>query len=131
MAKRDKNATLIITVLSVVAFLISYSYLSSIYKSYEVQIQEKNLKKEIITIEDENNRIKKQLDYITTPSFIEREAKRELGLKKPGEKVYIIKDNTNIISTDEKENSLFWEKLSGPERWLHFFIKTKENEKSY
>ena len=122
MPKKDKKLSTFVTILSFFALLLSYSYIASIYKSYEVEIQEQNLQTDITRLQKENERMLKQLDYITTPSFIEREAKRELNLKKPGEDVLIVKSDKNLIKTEIPKEEIAWQNLSNPERWLKYFL---------
>lgn len=59
----------------------------------------------------ENLELKKQLDEVKTPEFIEREARNKLGMSKPGEVVVILPKDLGLKkSTDEERDIPNWKK---------------------
>ena len=70
--------------------------------SYQSFKRTKAINQEIHALEDQANRIKQEnvtlrekIEYFSSDSFAEREAKEKLGLKKSGEQVVIIKSVPN------------------------------------
>ncbi|MBZ9578371.1 septum formation initiator family protein [Patescibacteria group bacterium] len=73
------------------------------------------LEKEIQILELKNEELKAGVDQSLTESYLEKEARERLGLKKPGEEVVVIKKiETQEPEEVEQEKSLWdkiWEKL--------------------
>ncbi|MBZ9569821.1 septum formation initiator family protein [Patescibacteria group bacterium] len=69
------------------------------------------LEKEIQILEGKNEELKAGVDQSLTESYLEKEARERLGLKKPGEEVVAIKKiETQEPEEIEQEKSL-WEKV--------------------
>lgn len=71
---------------------------------------------------DEQEKLKKEEEYVASPYYLEKVARDELGLAKPGERVVIIPTNqqTNVTTKTEKSEDVekpnwqkWWEVLSG------------------
>jgi cell division protein FtsB len=103
------------------------------YKHYKISQEVKNLKQEIEKIEDKKMQTKKLIQYLKTESFQERQARLELGMKKPDEKVVIlsnalkkIENKNNVMNInfenkkDVEENN---QKIINPIRWWMYFSK--------
>lgn len=89
-----------------------------------------SLKKEIEDLEKDNQEFSRLIEYFNSSSFVEKEAREKLGLKKDGEKVVAVlenndykKDGNNQIVEKNIENkkSIFLPKL-----WKDYFFKIKK-----
>ncbi|OGC81123.1 MAG: hypothetical protein A2788_00855 [Candidatus Abawacabacteria bacterium RIFCSPHIGHO2_01_FULL_46_8] len=122
-----KQATLkvVITVGLILAIYILFAYLQNIYKAYQIDLQIEGLQDELIVINDENNKLKRSLEYLKTPAFREKSAKEQLNLKREGEEVIILKrpaeaaDDGEIL-TPRKPADL--QKLPNHLAWLTYFF---------
>ncbi len=101
--------------------------------------QQKMLAKEIKELETETERIggknkdlSELLNYLESDSFTEKEARLNLDLKKPGEKVVIIKDSNPGATSAQSSSSVFnipgLDKTtaaakSNPRKWLEYFFR--------
>lgn len=97
--------------LALVIFLIVSSFrINRRRKELISQIQA--LEKEIQILGEKNRELKAGVDETLTESYLEKEARERLGLKKPGEEVVAIKKITpeEESKETEKEKNL-WEKI--------------------
>ncbi|MCU0679807.1 MAG: septum formation initiator family protein [Planctomycetes bacterium] len=78
------------------------------------------MKKDINSFTEENNNLKEIVGYLESSQAVEEQARLNLGLKKEGEQVVIIKDerNNNINETIKNQE----ENLNNPERWFRYFF---------
>ncbi|PIR92077.1 hypothetical protein COU01_03730 [Candidatus Falkowbacteria bacterium CG10_big_fil_rev_8_21_14_0_10_44_15] len=100
--------------------------------------QQRALNKEIRELEAEAERIDNKnkdlgelLNYLQSDGFAEKEARLNLDLKKPGEKVVIVKDAARLPTAPEQSKSVFnipgldkniTETKSNPRKWLDYFF---------
>jgi len=98
----------------------------ALWQSYRINQEIVQLKAEIIQIENENVQLKNLIAYLKTESFREKEARRKLGYKKPGEQVVAIPQdnfmytdpgNTKAEPTPESQPS-----LSNPQKWWEYIL---------
>ncbi|MDX1607916.1 MAG: septum formation initiator family protein [Candidatus Spechtbacterales bacterium] len=81
------------------------------------------LKADVAALEEENMRIREEVDSFSDPSTIDKEARERLNLKKEGEKVVVIlpsekDDPQESVAVEEKnEQKNIWDKLKA---WLGF-----------
>jgi len=105
------------------------------YRKYELAKEIKGLEIEIEQLQGKNQQMADLMDYFKKESYLEKEARLKLNLRKPGEKVVIISDDqsqdidinqesiqenidsnsSNIDSLQHKQESNFWK------WWEHFF----------
>lgn len=75
-------------------FFLLVLLVSSLWKLFEKrqEIGEhvKGMEERVVKLRRENEEMEKVLTQAATPSFIEKEARRKLDMKKPGEKMVII-----------------------------------------
>ena len=65
------------------------------------------LQKEVDRVENKNEDLRGLIDYLNSDSFAEKEARLNLDLRKPGEKVVIVKSGDNSAAVEEKTKSVF------------------------
>lgn len=103
------------------------------YKHYKISQEIGNLKQEIKDLEDKKTQTKKLIQYLKTESFQERQARLELSMKKPDEKVVIlpnvsdeIKDINEFMDINFEKNKKIEEdnqKIINPIRWWKYFLR--------
>jgi cell division protein FtsB len=76
-------------------FLIFTAWISvrmgiSVYETWKKQDILKERQKELANIENENKRLKRELEDVQSPDFIDKEARNSLGLVKPGEVIVLM-----------------------------------------
>lgn len=110
---------------TLLALALLVMILIPVYKNYQ---ERKAINKEIAEIEKErkelensNKELRQMLDYLESEESLEAQARLNLGLKRPGEEVVVIKtesdkqEEVNNIN-NKKEN------LSNPQIWFRYFF---------
>jgi len=98
----------------------------ALWQNYQINQEIAQLKIEIIQLESGNVQLKNLIAYLKTESFREKEARRKLGYKKPGEQVVAIpQDNfmyTDPGNTKEQAPSDSQPRLSNLQKWWEYIL---------
>ncbi len=81
--KKTWSTVLFIVIIIYLAFILS----RSLWQNYNVNQEIKELEQEVLILEERNQRLKNLVLYYQTDSYKEKEARRKLLMKMPGEKV--------------------------------------------
>jgi cell division protein FtsB len=82
------------------------------YRKYQLQQEINNLKSEISKIEGENQELSNLMEYFKKDSYLEKQARVKLNLKKPGEEAVVFPErkeeaesnaSVDVSSADEKK----------------------------
>ena len=76
----------------VLILLVVFTFGRELLQSHDIDQQIQSLKKQSAELQTQNTSISELHDAVQTESYIEREARLKLGLKKPGETLVIVKD---------------------------------------
>ncbi len=102
----------------------------SIWKNWQMVENIKKAQETLTALQNENKNLQNLLLYYKTDTFKELEARRQLGLKKPGESVIVIPENsddkksTNVTkNSNTKESDNKTQSTTNLEKWWHFVIK--------
>lgn len=125
-------------VLALIVFIALIFPLSkNIGRRYRINQEIKGLEQEIKDTENKNTELQKLIEYLNSDQFVEEQARLNLGLKKPGEEVVVVKGvagSPQLASEDsEKDEGVFnipglekareKEVINNPERWFYYFAK--------
>lgn len=124
------NPTSNITKLIIVVELILVIYLLntltiSVYKGYQVDKIINEFEQENKQMEEENRKKVEDYEYFTSPNYIEKMAKQNLGLVNPGEKVIVLPPNVNensVLNSDFDDKNAALAGLTNEEKWWIFFF---------
>ncbi|MFH1583172.1 MAG: septum formation initiator family protein, partial [Candidatus Falkowbacteria bacterium] len=75
----------------VVIILIGFPFAKNTLKQYRINKEISELKKEIFDLQNKNVDLKNFVSYLESDQFAEEQARLNLGLKKPGEELTVIK----------------------------------------
>lgn len=118
--------TLIILGLAII-IVISIPISKNISKKYNIDQEILELEKEITAMESANTDFKKMITYLESDSFVEEQARLNLGLKKEGEEVIVIESTDFAKKASQKEilaNGLgYGDKFFLLVWWDYFFVK--------
>jgi len=118
-------AKLIIVVELILVIYLLNTLTVSVYRGYEIDKVISQFEDENHRIEDDNRQKSEDYDYFTSPNYIEKIAKQNLGLVNPGEQVIILPPASDNASTDntglEAQNTPY-SGLSNEEKWRVFFF---------
>jgi cell division protein FtsL len=106
------------------------------YRKYKINKEVEDLKAQIASAEKSNQQISEMIDYLGSQSFLEKEAREKLNMKKPGEEVVIIEPQRQQATSVpevlpgkneiEKNENLAQEppkSESNLAKWWEFFFK--------
>jgi cell division protein FtsB len=84
-----------------------------------------DLQKQIASLEASNSDLEKMKTYLQSDQYAEKEARLDLGLKKPGEHVAVIENSASLASQFADRGSAdsgAVEKKSNPVKWWDYFF---------
>lgn len=72
-----------------------------------------SLKKEIQILEERKRELEEKVSQAGNEEYLEKVAREQLGLKKPGEEVVVVKKESSFAeaSEDKEEKKSWWEKI--------------------
>lgn len=83
----------------------------------EIHREIQNLQAQLDDVQAKKDKMDKFISYLETSEYIEKQARLELNLSKPGEKQINLVDNNNLES-----GKLVEDKRSNPEKWYNYFF---------
>ena len=120
----NKRTFWVIIVLFVIVGYMIFIFSRSVWESFEINRQVASLESEMDELDARFDYQKNLISYYGTKSFLEKEARSKLGLKKEGELVLAL---PRLDQEDERSNleieRLEEEKPPNIEKWWHFFFK--------
>ncbi|MFH0956159.1 MAG: septum formation initiator family protein [Candidatus Falkowbacteria bacterium] len=117
-----------------VIILISFPFTKNTLKQYRINKEISELKEEIFDLQNKNVDLKNFVSYLESDQFAEEQARLNLGLKKPGEQLTVIKMAAGDTSASTSSGATMfnipgYEKVrpeaekSNPRKWLNYFFK--------
>jgi len=111
-SSKDKFTLIILGILffAIIGFLAVSNFRIN-KKKIELQSQADSLKKEIQILEEKREQLRAGILEGESETFLEKEARDRLGLKKPGEEVVAVLPPKETQGTSTQENKTFWQKI--------------------
>ncbi|MBU0649504.1 septum formation initiator family protein [Patescibacteria group bacterium] len=117
-----------------VIILVSFPLAKNAIKQHRINKEISELKQNIFDLQNKSDDLKNFVSYLESDQFAEEQARLNLGLKKPGEELTIIKmaagdTQANVSSGATIFNIPGYEKTkpeikkSNPKKWLTYFFK--------
>jgi len=91
----------------IIIVLISQPLIKKINQRRDLNREISELEQEVERIENKNDDLRGLIDYLGSDGFTEKEARLNLDLRKPGEKVAIIKGSENNSQQKEEIKTIF------------------------
>jgi len=121
------NQYIVVFVVLLLLLLVSIPLARNISKKYKIDTEVQALEDEITGLQKKNLELEKLIDDYGSSDFVEEIARLNLGLKKEGEKVLVVKKN----SDESSENILVSSEIkfagdkqeSNSSKWLRYFLK--------
>lgn len=106
----------------VIVGLIIYNLLSQILEALKSGDRLSSEAETLYQLEAKNRQLKKKLEEIKSPDFVEQQARNKLGLGKPGETVIIIPQEAieEVLATSSAQEE---NRLPNPLGWWRVFFK--------
>jgi len=101
-------------------FSITSSLIRVVKKNYDLKLQVATLKQENDLLSAQNQELGYEINYYSSASFQDKEARDKLGLQSPGEKVIILPSDQR--SSGQSNNSSASLSKSNFQQWLDFLL---------
>lgn len=102
-----------------VLIIIGFGLANGTVKKYKVNSEIKDLQSEISRLEKQNQEFGQLVEYLNSDIFIEQEAKLKLGLKKEGENLVVIPQQSLPTEVNNQDAN---KKSSNPVKWWTYFF---------
>jgi cell division protein FtsB len=107
----------------VVLVFILFSLGKAALKKHEVDTEIQKLQTQVSSLQNQDTELSGLIQYFKTQNFQERQAREDLGLKKPGETIVAIA-STNatdapVFSDSAQSNT---SQISNPKKWWNYFF---------
>lgn len=102
----DQRQTFVNILIVLVLVYFGFLIYQSVYSNYEVNNTISQLKKELNKVQSDQRDLQTLIAYYQTESFRELEARKKLGMRKPGEKVIVVEvpqDERRAVETELTE----------------------------
>jgi cell division protein FtsB len=108
----------IFSILLIILLFISFVKVGKeIMLRYEIKKEVNTLQVQLEDLQGRKSRMDKLISYLRTDEYIEKQARLELNLSKPGEK------QINLLSLDNAENKGLSDiQKSNTEKWFNYFF---------
>jgi len=117
-----------VAALVILTFWVAVSTGRAVWRKYQIEREISVLKKNISEIEKKNEELLARLDYFKSEENLEKKARAQLNVKRPGEKVVVIVGKENRDSVREGgensgvNDSADENNLSNPLKWWRYFF---------
>ena len=75
---------------------LSVASVTKAFQTYQLQAEERRLRQEIARLEVQNRELQKQIDYLKSDAYVEKIAREQLNLIKPGETAVVVLSPTPV-----------------------------------
>ena len=127
LLRKFRSQAILVTGAAFLVYLLLANILA-VFQVYRLDKEIIRLRQEIAELKIKNQDLENLIAYLKTDSFKEREARRKLNYRKPGERVLVIPDQTAFVERKEEEeaSSLSPEErlknLPTPYKWWYYFF---------
>ncbi len=114
--------------LAILTFWVAVSTGRAVWRKLQIEREISALKRNIAEMEQKNEELLARLDYFKSEENLEKEARSQLNVKRPGEKVVVIVGKENRDSAKESggnsgaANAAGENNLSNPLKWWRYFF---------
>jgi cell division protein FtsL len=116
---------LFVIFLLVIIFITASGLVKIFYKAQKIKAETAQLQAKIEEINLDNQNLASQKKYYSSPYFIEKEARLQLNLKKPGEQVVFIDYNPEILEKEARLKNMNPLVINFLDWWAYFFNHAK------
>ncbi len=99
------------------------------YREYQIQQEISSLQEDIDFLKKDNYQLSQSLEYWKTDEFTEAEIRKKFTLGKEGEKLVVIKSQTDDLASgnEDGETVTAGENLPNYIKWWNYFFASKKN----
>ncbi len=122
--RRIFQSRLFVIIAMPLSVLIAFGYARSYYQGYKIKQEIKALQDEVSTLERKKIESLEILKYVQSDDFVERQAREELSLSRPGEKLLVVTNRPAGENSDAGSNTEeTGQRISNAVKWWRYFSK--------
>ncbi len=106
----------------VVFFVFSGAFIRSYYQDYQVKKEIERLQKEAAAMESKKLKSLELLNYFQSEEFVEKKAREEMNLVKPGEQAAIVRDLGGVQKSGQPSDNMIKSDLPNYKKWWNYFF---------
>jgi len=106
LIKKIFSSKIFLFLVTIILIVLAIGLIRETYHKYQLTKEINNLKSEMEQIEGNNQQLADLLGYLKQDSYLEKEARLKLNLKKPGEKVVILSESSNNESIENNKDQM-------------------------
>ena len=120
--RRFFASRLFLVVAFVLIFLTTAGYFRAYYQDFRIKQEIRELENEVRALEGKKIESMEILQYVMSQGYVEEKARVELSMKKPGEKMVILKNMDTNEGGGESGLDVPGRNLTNPVKWLYYFL---------
>ncbi|KKS53272.1 MAG: Cell division protein FtsL [Candidatus Magasanikbacteria bacterium GW2011_GWD2_43_18] len=123
--RRFFSSRLFLILLFVTAVLVAISYARAYYQDYAIRQEIKELEQEVQQLQTKKLESFELLKYVSSPDYVEEKARVEFNLKKPGEHVIALPEDSAFHKDDGVNDATSIEDLAplkNPAKWWYYIM---------
>jgi cell division protein FtsB len=106
----------------IVALLVAFSYARAYYQDFAIRQEISRLESEVNRLEYKKLESFELLKYVSSDAYVEEKGRVEFNLKKPGEQVLVIPEETTLPGTGTTSQENQDKDLKNPVKWWYYFL---------
>ena len=115
------RARIIGILIAVILLVIVVNFVRNWRTSRSIDTEIADLQSTATALEQQNVEFRQLIEYFNSSAYVEERARIDLGLKKRGEKVIIVPDQSESLAHDPVNQSLT--ERSNARKWLDYFFR--------
>lgn len=117
---------LVVIIAGTVTVFFCIAIIREFIQSQGLHRQLSRLRQEVATEEDRQQELRELLAYLASPTFQERQARLELGLKAEGERVVVVPSTLGQEDQAAADSRTELNRLSNPGKWWYYFFASEK-----
>lgn len=109
-------------------FLLSFSTGRQTYQAWQIDHEIQGLQEQVQSLEGNKSELLNSIQRLQTADEIDKQARSQLGLRKPGERVIVLPEDaikefsTTSVHGTALSDAPASQALSNPKKWLRYFF---------
>ena len=128
MQKNIMRWPTLLAVIGIFLLVIGATTMRESYRSYQVDQEMDRLQQQIHAMEGKRAQLADVIRRLQSPDVLEKEARTRFGLRKQGERVFVLEGNGWQDPSRERHDrtEALRDRRSNPEKWLAYFFLHQE-----
>lgn len=122
------RASFLVVLAVTLVFIFGFSTVKETYRGWKVDQEINGLQEQVKRLEQRKLHLTGLVDALQTEAAVDKQARQQLGMQKPGERVFVLDDasstpqwlQADVFASTTKTVTVLPEQ--NPARWFHYFF---------